>query len=94
MSAIFMSHASKDDAFVKELRMALEGHGLPAWVDSRELRGGAKLAPEIAQAIEHARPGAGRRPGAGVRRSGGGGVAVGAVGGLNEEERNGGRSGM
>ncbi|HEX9439703.1 MAG TPA: toll/interleukin-1 receptor domain-containing protein, partial [Roseiflexaceae bacterium] len=52
---IFISHASKDDEFVKELRLALEGQGLSAWVDSRKLRGGAKLAPEIEQAIEQAR---------------------------------------
>lgn len=52
---IFISHASKDDDFVKELRTALEGQRLPVWVDSRNLRGGAKLAPEIEQAIETAR---------------------------------------
>src|SRR5437016_11710631 len=52
---IFISHASADDAFVKELRRALEAHGLTTWVDSRELIGGNKLAPEIAQAIEEAR---------------------------------------
>ncbi|MGH9755786.1 MAG: tetratricopeptide repeat protein [Blastocatellia bacterium] len=52
---IFISHASKDDDFVKELRTALEGHQLPVWVDSRNLRGGDKLAPEIEQAIETAR---------------------------------------
>src|SRR5262245_33934944 len=52
---IFISHASKDDDFVKELRTALESHRLPVWVDSRDLRGGAKLAPEIEQAIETAR---------------------------------------
>src|SRR5215475_8098552 len=52
---IFISHASKDDDFVKELRTALESHRLPVWVDSRALRGGAKLAPEIEQAIEAAR---------------------------------------
>src|SRR5262245_40400140 len=52
---IFISHASKDDDFVKELRAALESHRLPVWVDSRALRGGAKLAPEIEQAIETAR---------------------------------------
>jgi TIR domain len=39
---IFISHASKDDEFVKGLRLALEGHQLPVWVDSRNLRGGAK----------------------------------------------------
>jgi tetratricopeptide (TPR) repeat protein len=54
-SHIFISHASKDDPFVKELRLALEGHGLPVWVDSRNLRGGSKLAPEISEAIKTAR---------------------------------------
>ncbi len=53
--SIFISHASKDDAFVKELRLALEGQGLTVWVDSRNLRGGHKLAPEIEKAIEEAR---------------------------------------
>jgi len=52
---IFISHSSEDDAFVKDLRIALEGLGLPVWVDSRKLRGGAKLAPEIREAIEQAR---------------------------------------
>jgi hypothetical protein len=52
---VFVSHASRDDAFVKELREALESHSIPVWVDSRNLRGGAKLAPEINEAIEHAR---------------------------------------
>lgn len=54
-SHIFISHASKDDAFVKDLREALESHQLSVWVDSRNLRGGSKLAPEISQAIEQAR---------------------------------------
>src|SRR5215207_4364798 len=52
---IFISHAGSDDAFVKQLRQTLEGQGLSVWVDSRNLRGGAKLAPEIASAIEQAR---------------------------------------
>ncbi len=52
---IFISHATKDDAFVKELRIALESFHLPVWVDSRNLRGGNKLAPEIDQAIAEAR---------------------------------------
>jgi 3-phosphoshikimate 1-carboxyvinyltransferase len=38
-SPIFISHASKDDAFVRELRQKLEGLGLSVWVDSRNLRG-------------------------------------------------------
>lgn len=52
---IFISHATKDDAFVKELRIALESFHLPVWVDSRNLRGGNKLAPKIDQAIAEAR---------------------------------------
>jgi len=52
---IFISHASKDDNFVKQLRIALESHQLSVWVDSRDLRGGAKLEKEIEEAIEQAR---------------------------------------
>jgi hypothetical protein len=52
---VFISHTSKDDAFVKALRERLEAHGIETWVDSRELRGGSKLAPEIEEAIETAR---------------------------------------
>jgi hypothetical protein len=52
---IFISHASSDDGFVKELRVALESLKLPVWVDSRNLCGGNKLAPEIERAIEDAR---------------------------------------
>lgn len=52
---VFISHSSRDDGFVKELREALEGLGLEVWADSRELVGGAKLTPEIEKAIESAR---------------------------------------
>ncbi len=52
---IFISHATADDAFVRDLRQALESLGLSVWVDSRNLRGGGKLAREIEQAIEAAR---------------------------------------
>jgi hypothetical protein len=55
MAASFISHASVDDGFVAELRTKLESLQLPVWVDSRNLRGGSKLAPEIEQAIEQAR---------------------------------------
>jgi len=51
---IFISHASADDSFVAELRRELEAHQLTVWVDSRKLRGGDKLAPEIEKAIETA----------------------------------------
>ncbi len=54
-AAVFISHASADDEFVKQLRESLEAHHIPVWVDSRGLRGGSKLAPEIAQAIGNAR---------------------------------------
>jgi hypothetical protein len=52
---VFISHASKDDAFVKDLRIALESQGILVWVDSRNLRGGNKLKPAIDKAIEQAR---------------------------------------
>jgi hypothetical protein len=52
---IFISHASADDDFVKELRLALEGQGLTVWVDSRNLLPGQRFEPEIEQAIETAR---------------------------------------
>jgi tetratricopeptide (TPR) repeat protein len=55
MSHIFISHTSKDDAFVQELREALESQGLDLWVDSRRLAGGDELEPEIEKAIEQAR---------------------------------------
>jgi tetratricopeptide (TPR) repeat protein len=52
---IFISHSTKDDAFVTELRQALNLRGLTVWVDSRNLRGGDRLRPEIQQAIREAR---------------------------------------
>jgi len=52
---IFISHSSKDDDFVHELRSALESLGLTVWADSRELSGGDKLTPEIESNIENAR---------------------------------------
>jgi TIR domain len=48
---VFISHASADDVFVAELRGRLEVLGISVWVDSRSLRGGSKLAPEIEAAI-------------------------------------------
>ncbi|MFT6694469.1 MAG: hypothetical protein ACJAY3_001360 [Neolewinella sp.] len=51
---IFISHASADDQFVKALRIKLELHGLSVWVDSRNLRSGAKLEPAIEQALDQA----------------------------------------
>ena len=54
MSKLFISHSSQDDAFVRELRAALADHGQAGWIDSRELRGGDPLWPEIQKAIEAA----------------------------------------
>lgn len=51
---LFISHATADDDFVRELRIKLELHGLTVWVDSRNLRGGDQLKPEIEQAIKDA----------------------------------------
>jgi tetratricopeptide (TPR) repeat protein len=52
---VFISHTSKDDEFVKSLREKLEAQKILLWVDSRKLRGGDKLNPEIHKAIEEAR---------------------------------------
>jgi tetratricopeptide (TPR) repeat protein len=51
---LFISHASADDAFVTDLRKALEDLKIPVWVDSRSLLPGGKLAPEIEKAIRDA----------------------------------------
>ncbi len=50
----FISHSTKDDEFVKELRKHLEILGIGTWVDSRELIAGDKLDPGIEKAIEEA----------------------------------------
>ncbi len=52
MQRLFISHSSKDDAFVGELRLTLAGLKLEAWIDSRELRPGDPLSREIKKAIE------------------------------------------
>lgn len=54
MAQLFISHSSADDDFVRELRAALADHGQQGWIDSRELRGGDLLWPDIQQAIEAA----------------------------------------
>ena len=53
-SHIFISHATKDNEFVTQLRQLLEGFTLTVWVDSRNLRGGNKLAAEFERAFESA----------------------------------------
>lgn len=52
---VFISHASADDPFIKQLREALTLRGIKAWDDARYLRGGHELWPEINKAIEAAR---------------------------------------
>lgn len=54
MSKLFISHCSKDDAFVRDLRWTLADLKQDAWIDSRELRGGDPLWEEIKKAIEEA----------------------------------------
>jgi tetratricopeptide (TPR) repeat protein len=54
MTKLFISHSSKDDPFVRDLCAALADHGQEGWIDSRQLRGGDPLWPEIEQAIEAA----------------------------------------
>uniref|UniRef100_UPI004057466C CHAT domain-containing protein n=1 Tax=Candidatus Electrothrix sp. TaxID=2170559 RepID=UPI004057466C len=52
---IFLSHSSKEDNFVKQLRQLLELHGQVPWVDSRELTGGDDLKARIEESIRTAR---------------------------------------
>jgi hypothetical protein len=52
MAKLFISHSSLDDAFVRELRWTLADLKQEVWIDSRELRAGAPLWPEIQKAIE------------------------------------------
>src|SRR5262245_13926526 len=54
MTRLFISHSSQDDAFVRALRVTLADHGQDGWIDSRELRGGDPLWPEIQKAIDDA----------------------------------------
>ncbi|MBL8190327.1 MAG: TIR domain-containing protein, partial [Acidobacteria bacterium] len=54
---LFISHSTQDDTFVRELRAALADQGQvgqDAWIDSRELRGGDLLWPEVQKAIDEA----------------------------------------
>src|SRR5262245_43083923 len=54
MDTLFISHSSKDDAVVRDLRAALELHGAAGWIGARELRGADPLWTEIQKAIEAA----------------------------------------
>ena len=55
MNSVFISHSTADDGFVERLREALCAANLPVWVDSRVLRAGNELLPDVRQAIEQAR---------------------------------------
>ena len=54
VAKLFISHSTGDDAIVGALQQALGELGQDVWIDSRELRGGDALWPEIQQAIEDA----------------------------------------
>src|SRR5262249_33082439 len=54
MAKVFISHATADDAIVHALQQKLGDLGQNVWIDSRELRGGDPLWPEIQKAIEEA----------------------------------------
>ena len=54
MSKLFISHSTNDDSLVRELQQALGDLNQDVWIDSRELRGGALLWPEIQKAIGEA----------------------------------------
>jgi tetratricopeptide (TPR) repeat protein len=52
MTDVFISHSTDDDAVVRELQTALADLGVQVWIDSRQLRGGDRLWPEVQRAIE------------------------------------------
>src|SRR5579875_49340 len=54
MGAVFISHSSKDDGVVREIRRALAGLGVETWVDSEKLAGGDPLRPAVREGIERA----------------------------------------
>ena len=54
MTKLFLSHSTRDDAVVRQLQQALGDLGVEVWIDSRELRGGDLLWPEVQRAIEEA----------------------------------------
>jgi tetratricopeptide (TPR) repeat protein len=54
-ASIFICHAAPDEAFARDLALALETFRLTVWRDTRNLRGGERLAPEVRWSIEQAR---------------------------------------
>lgn len=51
---VFISHTTADDAFVAELRKALELQKVSIWVDSRQMRGSDVMWHKVAEAMEAA----------------------------------------
>jgi tetratricopeptide (TPR) repeat protein len=51
---VFVSHSSKDDRFVSDLRLALEGLHIEVWTDSQRLAGGDLLTLAVLDAIGRA----------------------------------------
>lgn len=52
---VFISHSSKNDAFVNKLRETLELFGELSWIDSRDLTGGEEIETIIEEKIRSAR---------------------------------------
>ncbi len=52
--SVFVSHSSKDEAIVRELRQALSDLGVETWADSERVSGGDPLAAVIREEIENA----------------------------------------
>lgn len=50
---VFISHNSKDKAFVKKLANALESHNIRCWIDEAEIRFGESLVQKISDAINN-----------------------------------------
>ncbi len=50
--SLFISHSSKDDPAVREIRQALQGLGVEVWVDSERFAGGDPIVSGLQQAIE------------------------------------------
>lgn len=51
--SVFISHSSKDDAIVRELRQALSDLGVETWADSERVSGGDPLTAVIREEIEN-----------------------------------------
>ncbi|MCP5158356.1 MAG: TIR domain-containing protein [Gammaproteobacteria bacterium] len=54
-ASLFICHAFTEDAFARDLRLALEACRLPVWHDTYQLRGGERLTQDVRWAIEQAR---------------------------------------